>query len=733
MLLAHSNNTVITIRCALSLTLVLVPVSTLGESQLHPQSNATAQATLARATFDANARTLALYDRRGTVVKTIGERAYYRWPALSPVGRRVVFVKQDPGSQNSNIWVVDISTAASTRITTAAAVYESPIWSPDGRHLAYVDRRNGSDRVYRKAADGTGDEELLYQSAGRVLLTDWSSDGQFLSFSSVNDRGLYALPLERVGAAVERKAIELFRSDKVGGYGVPVFGARFSPDGRFVAYRSNDTGANQIWVRRFKPSSGETTDGPWQVTLQGAVGMVSWRRDGKELYYLDADRHVMAVTVRTEDRVSFETPRRLFDAPDTTILIADYPFVGAPEGLGTVSPDGQQFLFAATSKGKGAEFPTQLTVFDRQGKIVRKVGKPGNYSQPLLSNDGKRLAAYKGRAMWIFDLASGRSRQVTPSGVYSVSWSPDDRQIAYVSYRDERSAVYQKPSTGIGDEVVLYTHPDPGASIPLTDWSPDGRFLSFNSGNVLWTVSLSPLGRGVQLPSEAFNVFSARFSPDGRFVAYVSDESGRNEIYVRPFNASTGFASQSGKWQVSRDGGLGLVQWRRDGRELYYLAADGRMMAVEVMTTPTFQAGAAKSLFQVPDIFPRMRTNYPDCSCATAEGCERGSVSRDGQRFVFAMPVPPDRREVPVAREILESYAGTYTLSGRNVTLALEGDRLTYQAEGARVPLFAESETTLFFKTTGGDFEFFRDDTGTVSYFLVYTGESPRLATRVNR
>ena len=86
-----------------------------------------------------------------------------------------------------------------------------------------------------------------------------------------------------------------------------------------------------------------------------------------------------------------------------------------------------------------------------------------------------------------------------------------------------------------------------------------------------------------------------------------------------------------------------------------------------------------------------------------------------------------------MAREILESYAGTYTLSGRNVTLALEGDRLTYEAEGARVPLFAESETTLFFKTTNGDFEFFRDDTGTVSYFLVYTDGSPRLATRVNR
>jgi Domain of unknown function (DUF3471)/WD40-like Beta Propeller Repeat len=256
---------------------------------------------------------------------------------------------------------------------------------------------------------------------------------------------------------------------------------------------------------------------------------------------------------------------------------------------------------------------------------------------------------------------------------------------------------------------------------------------SFNGGNVLWTVSLSPLGRGVQLPSEAFNVFGARFSPDGRFAAYVSDESGRNEIYVRQFNASTGFVSQSGKWQVSKDGGLGLVQWRRDGRELYYLAADGRMMAVEIMTTPTFQYGSPTALFQVPDIFPRSRTNYPDCSCASAWGCEQGSVSRDGQRFVFAMPVPPDRREVPVAREILESYAGTYTLSGRNVTLALDGDRLTYQAEGARVPLFAESETTLFFKTTNGDFEFFRDDTGTVSYFLVYTDGSPRLATRVSR
>ena len=721
------------IRLPLILSLLVTPGVIAREPQLNSRIKATAEATLAKAVFETNARTLTLYDRRGAIARTIGDHGYYRWPTLSPDGRRIAVVKQQPGDRDSGVWVVDLSSGITIQVVSTPAVHESPVWSPDGRYLAYVRNNAGSAAIFRKVVDGTGFEELLYRSSSRLVLTDWSSDGRYLSVSSVQTAldpeglrsGLYLLPLDAIDGLGQRNAIEVFRSDKV-----RAIAARFSPDGRFLAYRSNESGANQIWVRSAAPSSASTAGGPWQISTQGALGMATWRRDGKELYYLDADRHVMAVAIDIDRRFSFEVPKRLFDAPDTTTLVADYPFPGAPDGLGTISVDGERFLFAEAPKSRGAEFLRQLTVFDRRGAIVRTVGPPGEYTQPLFSPDGKHLAAYKGRAMWVFDLSSGESVQATPSGSsYSLSWSPDSRQVAYVSYREDHSVVYRKSMRGTGREVPLYRHPEPGAFIPLTDWSLDGRFLWFNGGNVLWAAPItSSESHSHQLPSEAYNVFGARMSPDGRFVAYASDESGRLEIYVRPFDARSGF--QGRKQRVSTGGGLGLVQWRRDGRELYYLSEQGQMMAVEITTTPILSIKTPTPLFQVPDVFPRERTNYPDCSCAAAAGCEQGSVRRDGQQFVFAIPVPPTRREATVDAQVLANYAGSYDLAGDEVKLTLEGNRLTYQRGRDRYPLFVGSETTLFLTATNGEFEFFKDDSGVVSYFLFYRGGPPQLGLR---
>ena len=108
-----------------------------------------------------------------------------------------------------------------------------------------------------------------------------------------------------------------------------------------------------------------------------------------------------------------------------------------------------------------------------------------------------------------------------------------------------------------------------------------------------------------------------------------------------------------------------MVQWRRDGRELYYLDRDGNVMAVDVSTSSSFQAGSPKRLFRLPDTFPLNRTNYADCSCALAGGCEQGHISRDGEKFIFSVPLPPTRQEVSVTTETLSRYAGVYTLGRR--------------------------------------------------------------------
>src|SRR5262249_26768975 len=136
-----------------------------------------------------------------------------------------------------------------------------------------------------------------------------------------------------------------------------------------------------------------------------------------------------------------------------------------------------------------------------------------------------------------------------------------------------------------------------------------------------------------------FNPLGARVSPDGRWIAFRSTESGRNEIYVESFTPApdAGSAATTGKWMVSRDGGSGMIHWRQDGKELYYLSLDGGVMAVPITTSPSFQAGTPERLFNVPASF--MRT--------TAAG-SAGDVSPDGQRFLLALPKGGDRQEFTV-------------------------------------------------------------------------------------
>jgi hypothetical protein len=222
-----------------------------------------------------------------------------------------------------------------------------------------------------------------------------------------------------------------------------------------------------------------------------------------------------------------------------------------------------------------------------------------------------------------------------------------------------------------------------------------------------------------------------RFSPDSRLVAYVSDESGRNEVYVRPFNPSSGLGDS--KWQVSKDGGLGLVQWRQDGKELYYLAADGGVMVTDVATSPSFRSGTPRLLFRAPATFPltgvfeREGTNAPECSNNGYPICEQGSISRSGQRFVFNVPIPPERSETTVAPAILAKYVGTYSEpAGIDWTVTLEGNQLMIQRIGReKTRLFAESDTKFFLRIINGDFEFVKDDKGDVICLFLYRGGAP--------
>lgn len=298
-----------------------------------------------------------------------------------------------------------------------------------------------------------------------------------------------------------------------------------------------------------------------------------------------------------------------------------------------------------------------LAWFDREGKVLETAGDVGVYRSVALSPDGKRVAFERAdvqnpnaRSIWLYDFARGVTTRFTFNSDWDMSpvWSPDGSRIAFGSLRTGNIDIYQKASNLAGEDELVYK-PN-GNSVP-SSWSPDGRFLLFYSPvppTRIWILPLAgAAGNRKPIPFEdtQFSEAWGRFSPDGRWIAYHSDESGRNEIYVRPFDAaSISGASRpaalpvTGKWMVSKDGGTTAL-WRRDGKELFYLSLDGKVMAVDVSTSGVFQAGVPKMLFKAPD------------------GVLFWDVSADGKRFMMASPAVETPAPPPVFSVVLNWQA----------------------------------------------------------------------------
>jgi|SRR5579871_2720188 len=293
------------------------------------------------------------------------------------------------------------------------------------------------------------------------------------------------------------------------------------------------------------------------------------------------------------------------------------------------------FLLAAAAQppaGPAGKAPPKggisgrLTWFDRQGKVVGKLGDPGSYRTLTISSDGKRVAAERAdpgaqnRDIWIFDVASGAATRFTSDPGWDAfpTWSPDGSRVVFTSNRGGVYDLYEKPSNGTADEMPFYQSAEGKGP---TSWSPDGKYLVYYSLGQPTHLRLLPVAessrKAAPLIDPQFTSITARFSPDGRWIVYTSDESGKSEISVRPFDSATGSV---GNRITLTSGGGGTPIWRGDGKEIFYLAPDGNATAVEVQTAPRFEAGAAKPLFQVPP------------------GVLFWDASPDGQRFL--MPAP---------------------------------------------------------------------------------------------
>jgi Tol biopolymer transport system component len=269
---------------------------------------------------------------------------------------------------------------------------------------------------------------------------------------------------------------------------------------------------------------------------------------------------------------------------------------------------------------------TELRWFDRTGKRLDALGPPGRYLDPALSPDGQELAVARVDAdigsshIWLFDVTRGSGSPLT-SGRFSDRspiWSPDGRLVAFASKRTAFFEIYQKPSNATGDERALTHRGFPAA------WSPDGSFVVYYQMDVPGTLGALSLSgaEAATLPRTEFVGQQGQLSPDGRWIAYVSNETGQSEVYVRPFS------SVEPKRRISADGGV-EPQWRRDGKEIFYLAPDRRLMAVDVHGNGKFTAGAPSPLF----------VSRAQASTAFIVGRNEYDVSADGQRFLFNVPI----------------------------------------------------------------------------------------------
>jgi Tol biopolymer transport system component len=318
------------------------------------------------------------------------------------------------------------------------------------------------------------------------------------------------------------------------------------------------------------------------------------------------------------------------------------------------------------SVGESTFFPAvggfvqgQLKWFDREGRIVSTVGEPGIYREVVLSPDERHVALTRADAatrrvhIHLFEFERGVSNRFTFAAASDVSpvWAPDGASVIFMRFSPGKPVEwYRRAANVAGDEELLYQPPDGGVPTAI---SPDRRFALYaaqagaGGSSDIKAVDLTRVAEArepISLVSSEFYERSPRLSTDGRWFAYVSNESGMNEIYVRPFDpdVASGARSAGGGVMVSQGGTSGGSAWRADGKELFYVSPgpDRTLMAVAVSTEPTFSvAGTPRALFKLPE-----KVGF-------------FAVSRDGERFLIA--APESARASPPPYRVILNWTST--------------------------------------------------------------------------
>jgi serine/threonine protein kinase/Tol biopolymer transport system component len=502
-------------------------------------------------------------------------------PILSPDGERLMF------GAGESLWIRSLEDGSLQELPgTKMAIFA--FWSADGRSIGFfqdgklktVDLLTGNPATVCAAPAGRGG---TWGAEGTILLAGDARGG----ISKVPSSGGTPVPVTHVDES--RHTTHRWPS--------------FLPDGQHFLY---------LATSHDNPHGDET--GIYVGSLDGRTSKLLVHSFSGAIY-----ANGFVFYVRQENLMAQQMNMRKLELEGEPIRVLDKMLDDYTvwRGVFSVSNNGR---IVYQSAGAGAS--TQLQWFDRTGRPTGTVGEPSTYFGPELSHDGKRLSFGLGEPaadVWVVDLARGtKTRLSFGSNLNSAAvWSPDDSKVAYmVNKKGNLAQLVEKRADGAGTEELI--RDTPFQLLSPTDWSASLRRLALDEQNVNknQVVTLAEDGTGDPTPvSAGAFAYGGKFSPDGHWLAYVSNESGQNEVFV------TGIRGSDQKWQISTGGGT-APRWRQDGTELYY-ASNGALMAVSIRPAQNgLTIGAAQPLFRINmSAFLRPQiTNY--------------TVTADGQHFL---------------------------------------------------------------------------------------------------
>jgi serine/threonine protein kinase/Tol biopolymer transport system component len=477
--------------------------------------------------------------------------------AIAPDGRSVVF---QAGEDPPRLWLRTLD-AQDARPLAGTEGGRMPFWSPDGRSIGFT-----ATGALKRIDLGSG---LVRTLASRASIgASWNNDGTILMGSGIGP--LFVVPAE---GGTAKPVTDLLPGQVTHRW------PQFLPDGRrFLLF------AMGVPDKR----------GVYAGSLESArVRRVSDRESGYQIlpsHLLFARQGALLARRASSDFTSLE-PGFLPVAPNVLVDRGLFGFAA----------------FSSSSNGsiayRASAGETQLVWLDRTGRAVGTVGPPDDTQLLLshLSHDGRSVAVTRTIAgntnVWLLDTERGVPRRLTYGlNDTSIVFSPDGTRIAHQAEGDqEGTVVWERRADGTGGETVLLDEPDESEFDHPRDWSGDGRYILYSvstrSNLDLRALPLFGDRKPIEIARTPFDEDRGRFSPDGRWVAYQSDETGRTEIHVQPF------PGPGPKFQVSVGGGT-LPRWSRDGRELFYVAPDRKLMTVAVTPrSTTLETGAPRALF----------------------------------------------------------------------------------------------------------------------------------------